>query len=69
MKFVKHDKYSQFSECGRYSVCAIGLGDQRYVYEAWQTRAHPSGPHLIASNIASAAEARQLVEQHDADEP
>lgn len=42
---------------GRHSVCRIGLGG-RTVYEAWRTRAHPAGPSLLATGLATAEEAR-----------
>jgi hypothetical protein len=58
VKFDRVDKYSQKSKCGEYSVCAIDMGKGHF-YEAWRTRAHKEGPHLISTNLASAAEARQ----------
>jgi len=61
MKFERADKYSQKSTCGEYSVCAIGVGKGHF-YEAWRTRSHKEGPHLISTNLASAAEARQACE-------
>lgn len=42
---------------GRHSVCRIGLGG-RTVYEAWRTRAHPAGPSLLATGLATAEEAQ-----------
>jgi hypothetical protein len=49
----------QLSECGGFSVCRIGPEGSRF-YEAWRTRAHPEGPHLIATNLPSADEARRI---------
>ena len=66
MNWRKPEKYAQVSKCGRYSVAKIGFNGGAF-YEAWQTRGHADGPHLIASNLATAEEARKLVEQHDAD--
>ena len=64
MKWIKHDNYAIKSECGRYSVCKIGFKNGHF-YEAWRTRAHKDGPHLIAHNIADAKEARRLAEADD----
>jgi hypothetical protein len=62
MKFERHDKYSQKSKCGEYSVCAIDVG-KGFRYEAWRTRAHKEGPHLISTNLSSAAAAREACQQ------
>lgn len=35
----------------------VGRGG-RTVYEAWRTRAHPAGPSLLATGLATAEEAR-----------
>jgi hypothetical protein len=66
MRWNDRDKYAQTSKCGRYSVCAIGYAKGTWFYEAWQTRAHDEGAHLIATNLPSAEEARRLVEEHHA---
>lgn len=55
--------WHQLSDCGRYSVCRIG-GPVTF-YEAWRTRQHEDGPHLIATNLATSAEARQIAEGDD----
>jgi hypothetical protein len=62
MKFKRHDKYSQVSEDGRYSVCAIGMESGGHFYEAHRRRAHEDGPGLISTNLPSAAEARAACE-------
>jgi hypothetical protein len=67
MKWEKVDRYAQRSKCCRYSVCAIGFDNgHRGFYESWVTRSHPEGPHLIATNLPSAEEARRLCEEHHA---
>lgn len=42
------------------------VGAQGRFYEAWRSRAHEEGPHLIATNLPSAEEARRLCEEHHA---
>jgi hypothetical protein len=67
MKWEKVDKYAQRSKCGCYSVCAVGFETGRAgFFEAWQTRKHPEGSHLIATCLPSAEAGRQLCEQHHA---
>lgn len=67
MKWERVDKYAQRSKCGRYSVCAIGFDNGHTgFFESWQTRAHEEGPHLIATNLPSAEDARRLCEKHHA---
>ncbi len=61
LKWKKHDNYAIKSDCGRYSICSIGFNGGRF-FEVWRTRAHESGPHLVAHNIADAKEARKLAE-------
>ena len=63
MKWTRKDKYAEVSDCGRYSVAAYGIGEG-YRFEAWRTRAHKDGPHLIAANV-TAEEARQHCEDDD----
>ena len=53
--------YAFVSDCGTYSVCKIGINGSA-VYEAWRTRAHRDGPHLVATNLDSADLARQICE-------
>lgn len=71
MKWRKHDDSALVSDCGFYSVTRIGYqnesGQKGGFYEAWRRRAHPDGPHLIASNLATSAEARHLCERDDAE--
>lgn len=66
MLWNDRDRYYQKSHDGRYSVCAIGYAQGEWFYESWATRAHPEGPHLIATNLPSAEEARRLCEEHHA---
>ena len=61
MRWKKHDAYAIKSEDERYSICSIGFNGSR-CYEVWRTRLHEAGPHLVAHNIATAAEARKLAE-------
>jgi hypothetical protein len=51
----------QLSEDGRYSVCRVGnsLGER---FEAWRTRAHPDGPHLVATGLITSQAARDAAE-------
>jgi hypothetical protein len=39
----RHDKYSFLSDCGRYSVCDVGLSSDHRLWEAWRTSRHPLG--------------------------
>ena len=57
-------EYAQVSECGRYSVCRIGIADGQF-YEAWRTRKHEDGPHLIATNLPTSQAAREVAEEDD----
>jgi hypothetical protein len=58
------DKYAERSECGRYSICAIGFeGGNGGFFEGWRSRKHAEGVHLVATNLKTAAEARELCEQ------
>lgn len=65
MNWRKHDAYAIVSECGRYSICSIGYNGGR-AFEAWRTRAHAEGPHLISTNLESAEAARAACEADDA---
>ena len=58
--------YAQLSECGRFSVCRIGFGDGHF-FEAWRTRSHEDGPHLIATNLPTSQAARDAAEEDDRD--
>lgn len=61
MKWVKHDGYAIVSDDGCYSIAKIG-GKGGQCYEVWRTRAHKEGPHLVAHNVATSAQARKLAE-------
>lgn len=71
MKWKKHDGYALVSDCGFYSVTKIGFehesGKTGAFYESWRRRAHPDGPHLIATNLTTSDEARHLCELDDAE--
>ena len=54
-------RYADVSDDARYSVCQIGTK-----FEAWRTRAHAEGPHLISTNLESAEAARAACEADDA---
>ena len=69
MNWLPPTQYAQLSKDGRYSVAKIGISDRRAIYEGWQTRQHPDGPHLICTNQPTAQAARELVEAHDQDQP
>ena len=58
--------YAQVSECGRYSVCRIGIAGGQF-YEAWRTRQHEDGPHLVDTNLPTSQAAREAAEQDAAD--
>lgn len=60
MKWKRKDKYAEVSECGCYSVCAIG-GEKGWAFEAYRTRQHPEGPHLVIHNV-TAQDARAACE-------
>ena len=60
MKWVKHDSAAIVSDDGCYSIARTGGDSGRF--EVWRTRKHEAGPHLVAHNIATAAEARKLAE-------
>lgn len=62
MKWSRASEYALVSDCGMYSVAKIGTENGR-IYETWRTRKHPDGPHLVAVNLATSAEARKLAEQ------
>jgi chromosomal replication initiation ATPase DnaA len=62
MNWHKPTAYAQRSMCECYSVAKVGTG-KGHVYEAWRSRAHPHGPHLIAVNLPSAAAAKAVCEQ------
>jgi len=66
MKWKKWDAYSIISECRRYSVCQIGGSDG--FYEAWRTRQHDDGPHLISTNLPDAQAARRACVEDSAGE-
>lgn len=59
MKFVRESKssYYELSECGRYTVCAIG-GKDGWRYEAW------CGKEQIAVGLEKAEEARAVCANH-----
>ena len=57
-------RYAQVSEDGRYSICRVGIGDEQFV-EAWRTRKHQEGPHLVSTNLKSAQDARNACEADD----
>jgi len=59
----KPTAYAQRSMCECYSVAKVGNYVGKMVYESWRTRAHPSGPHLIAVNLPTAAAAKAVCEQ------
>lgn len=61
MQWVRHDKYAEVSEDGRYSVAAYGTGSG-WKFEGWRTRKHEEGTHLVCANT-TADEARQLCEE------
>ena len=66
LKWKKHDRHAIVTEDGTYSVCQIGGKDG--FFEAWRTRAHKDGPHLISTNLANAQEARRACAEDSADE-
>ena len=68
MNWQNPARYAQVSECGRYSVCRIGIGDGQFL-EAWRTRQHPDGPHLVSTNLKTALDARKACEADDQDNP
>ena len=61
MNWQKPTRYAQVSTCGRYSVAKIGFNGGA-CYEAWRTRAHDEGPHLVSHNLTTADAARQACE-------
>jgi hypothetical protein len=64
VNWTRVDKYAEKSECGCYAICAIGFeGNAGGFFEVWQTRQHKDGSHLVATNLKTAAEARELCEQ------
>lgn len=70
MNWNRVDKYAERSDCGRYSICAIGFeGGNGGFFEGWRSRTHPEGVHLVATNLKTAAEARSLCEQDNQGEP
>lgn len=67
MNWNRASKYAEKSECGRYSICAIGFeGSAGGFFEVWQTRQHKDGSHLVATNLRTAADGRQIAEEYDA---
>lgn len=61
MKWQRKSKFAEQSDTAMYSVCAIAFGSPGGgFFEAWRTRRHPEGPHLIATNLKTASEARKL---------
>lgn len=58
------DRYSRLTEDGRYSVCAVGF-EGRYTWEAWRTRSHPDGAHMIATGLRTEAAAMRICEEDD----
>jgi hypothetical protein len=66
MKWVKHDSAAIVSDDGRYSVCQIGGKDG--FFEAWRTRKHEDGPHLISTNLPDAQAARKACVDDRADD-
>ena len=58
--------WHQTSEDGRYSVCRIVLRSGA-MFEAWRTRAHEDGPHLISTNLPTSQAARTVAEEDDRD--
>jgi hypothetical protein len=62
LQWNEKDQYAQTSKDGCYSVCAIGYAQGKWFYEAWATRAHEDGSHLISTNLPTAAEARAMCE-------
>ena len=66
MQWVRHDKYAEVSDDGRYSIAAIGTG-RGYFFEGYRTRRHEDGLHLVCTNV-TAEEARRLCEE-DANGP
>ena len=67
MRWDDRDKYAQKSRDGRYSVCAIGYAQGQWFYEAWRSRAHEEGVHLVSTNLPTAEAARAACEADDAD--
>jgi hypothetical protein len=62
MNWLPGDRYHQKSDDGRYTVAKYSIkGPVRY--EAWRSRLHDGGPHLLASNLPTADEARRLCEE------
>lgn len=57
-------QYAEVSDDARYSVCQIGTK-----FEAWRTRVHDEGPHLVMTNIDTRAAARAACEADDGDTP
>lgn len=52
MKFERKSRYHEASDCGRYTVCAIG--PKPYRFEAFR------GKQCLAYNLDSAAAAREI---------
>jgi len=57
----KPDGY-QYSECRRYSVCKVDWFSVPY-FEAWRTRDHRDGPHLVATRLPTSDAARCAAEE------
>ena len=54
----------QLTDCGRYSVARIGMKSGTF-FEAWRTRKHLDGPHLISTNLPTSQAARDAAEEDD----
>jgi len=57
---LKDNKYCERSECGQYTVCAIG-GADGFRFEGWFGK-----QQLEPVNLATAEEAREVCRQHKA---
>ena len=65
MNFTRTDKYAQKSDCGRYSVAAMGGGGGWLQYAAWRTPAHETGRLLLG--LHPTAEAARKACEDDVD--
>ena len=68
MNWRKPTAYAQLSSCERYSVAKIGFNGGA-MYEAWRTRQHPEGPHLVSTNLQTADDARTVCEEDSLEQP
>ena len=64
MNWQKPTRFAQLSEDGRYSVAKIG-NEVGHFYEAYRTRQHVDGPHLISTCLKTPDEARAQCEADD----